>query len=435
MMKNLHETTFKKRASLHTLGCRLNSAETAQLAQGFAKRGYQIVPFGDPADIVVVNTCTVTDQADSTCRNLIRKAKKSAPEGRVAVVGCYAQMEPEAISKIEGVDLILGTNEKYKIFQYLDTEKELGIYTGLDRSFFGASTTPEDNHTRAFLKIQDGCNYICSFCIIPQARGRSRTISTTEAVKSAKQLVTNGFKEIVLTGVNIGEYTNTSGESFEELVKRLLDVDGLERLRLSSVEPNTMTKKLLEILSSSSKSMDHFHLPLQSGSDEILKFMRRKYNVAEYKEKISMVKDYFPYAGIGADIITGFPGETDIHFEDTMNLLRELPITHFHPFPYSVRKNTLAAKMDCHVHPVFKKTRMQSLLSLGKAKLGCFSEDQVESLSDVLFERKNKDGLWEGYTSNYVKVRVDSNEDLKNTIREVMLTRFEEDKLFGNLNQ
>jgi len=275
-MENLQKNTARKKASLHTLGCRLNSAETAQLTQGFAQRGYDIVPFGEPADVVVVNTCTVTDQADSTCRNLIRKAKKSAPEGRVAVVGCYAQMEPEAISKIEGVDLILGTNEKYKIFQYLDTETELAIHTDLNKSFFGASTTPEDNHTRAFLKIQDGCNYICSFCIIPQARGRSRTISSTEAIQNAKDLVSNGFKEIVLTGVNIGEYTNTSGESFEDLVKRLLDIRGLERLRLSSVEPNTVTKELLEILADSPKAMDHFHLPLQSGSDEILKYMRRK---------------------------------------------------------------------------------------------------------------------------------------------------------------
>jgi threonylcarbamoyladenosine tRNA methylthiotransferase MtaB len=434
MMENNTQNTFKKKAALHTLGCRLNSAETAQITQGFAQRGYEIVPFGQPADVVVVNTCTVTDQADSTCRNLIRKAKKSSPEGRVAVVGCYAQMEPEAISNIEGVDLILGTNEKYKIFNYLDSETELSVHVDLNKSFFGASTTPEDNHTRAFLKIQDGCNYICSFCIIPQARGRSRAISSVEAVKNAKSLVSNGFKEIVLTGVNVGEYSNTSNESFEELVQRLLEIDGLERLRLSSVEPNTVSRELLEILASSPKAMDHFHLPLQSGNDEILKFMRRKYSVDEYREKIAMVKDYFPYSGIGADIITGFPGETDSHFEDTMNLLRELPITHFHPFPYSVRKNTLAAKMDCHVHPKFKKQRMQSLIGLGQAKLNYFSEQQVSSISDVLFERRNKLGQWEGYTTNYVKVKVESKLDLKNTIKEVELTSFSDGNLIGKLS-
>ena len=432
-MQNQEQFTYGKTASLHTLGCRLNSAETAQLTQNFTKRGYRIVPFGEASDVAVVNTCTVTDQADSSCRNLIRKAKKNSPEGRVVVVGCYAQMEPEAIAEIEGVDLILGTNQKYRIFEYLDTEEELVINVDMDKEFHGAATTPEDSHTRAFLKIQDGCNYICSFCIIPQARGRSRTISTDQCLVEANRLVSNGFKEIILTGVNIGEYTRSSGESFEELVKRLLDVNGLERLRLSSVEPNTVTEELLKILSDSPKAMDHFHLPLQSGSDHILKLMRRKYSISEYKEKLMMVKDYFPSAGIGADIITGFPGETDEEFEKTMSFLRENPITHFHPFPYSKRKNTLAAKMDCHVHPTAKKRRMQELISLGEAKLSVFTEDQVGTISDVLFERKNKLGLWEGYSTNFVKVLVDSQKDLSNKIFEVELKRFNDGRLYGEL--
>ncbi len=432
-MQNEQSFTYGKSASLHTLGCRLNSAETAQLTQSFAQRGFKIVPFGEPSDIAVVNTCTVTDQADSSCRNLIRKAKKQSPEGRVVVVGCYAQMEPDAIAAIEGVDLILGTNQKYRIFEYLDTEEELVINVDMDKEFHGAATTPEDSHTRAFLKIQDGCNYICSFCIIPQARGRSRTISSKQCLIEARQLVDNGFKEIILTGVNIGEYTRSSGESFEDLVKRLLDLNGLERLRLSSVEPNTMTEDLLKILASSPKAMDHFHLPLQSGSDHILKLMRRKYSVSDYKEKLMMVKEYFPSAGIGADIITGFPGETDEEFEKTMMLLRENPITHFHPFPYSQRKNTLAAKMDCHVHPTAKKRRMQELISLGSAKLALFSEDQVGTSGDVLFERKNKQGLWEGYSSNFVKVQVDSSKDLANKILEVEMVHFKDNKMYGNL--
>ena len=337
-MQNEQNFTYGKTASLHTLGCRLNSAETAQLTQNFTDRGFKIVPFGEPSDVAVVNTCTVTDQADSSCRNLIRKAKKHSPEGRVVVVGCYAQMEPDVIAAIEGVDLILGTNQKYRIFEYLDTEKELVINVDMDKEFHGAATTPEDSHTRAFLKIQDGCNYICSFCIIPQARGRSRTISTEDCLTEANRLIENGFKEIILTGVNIGEYSRSSGESFEELVKKLLDLKGLERLRLSSVEPNTVTEELLKILSNSPKAMDHFHLPLQSGSDHILKLMRRKYSISEYQEKLMMVKEYFPSAGIGADIITGFPGESDEEFEKTMNFLRENPVTHFHPFPYSQRK-------------------------------------------------------------------------------------------------
>jgi threonylcarbamoyladenosine tRNA methylthiotransferase MtaB len=432
-MQDQEQFTYGKTASLHTLGCRLNSAETAQLTQNFSKRGYRIVPFGEPSDVAVVNTCTVTDQADSSCRNLIRKAKKHSPEGRVVVVGCYAQMEPDAIAEIEGVDLILGTNQKYRIFEYLDTEEDLVINVNMDKEFHGAATTPEDSHTRAFLKVQDGCNYICSFCIIPQARGRSRTISTNECLAEAKRLVNNGFKEIILTGVNIGEYSRSSGESFEELVKKLLDVKGLERLRLSSVEPNTVTKELLKVLADSPKAMDHFHLPLQSGSDHILKLMRRKYSISEYKEKLMMVKEYFPSAGIGADIITGFPGETDEEFETTINFLRENPITHFHPFPYSKRKNTLAAKMDCHVHPTAKKRRMQELLSLGEAKLSLFSEDQIGTSSDVLFERKNKQGYWEGYSSNYVKVCVHSSKDLSNNIFEVEMNKFDDSRLFGEI--
>ena len=432
-MENLHITTYGKTAALHTLGCRLNSAETAQLTQGFTQRGFKVVPFGEPADVSVINTCTVTDQADSTCRNLIRKAKKVSPEGRVVVVGCYAQMEPDAIAGIEGVDLILGTNQKYRIFEYLDTEDELVINVDMDKEFHGAATTPEDSHTRAFLKIQDGCNYICSFCIIPQARGRSRTISIDECLTNANQLINNGFKEIILTGVNIGEYARSSGESFEDLVARLLDLKGLERLRLSSVEPNTVSEKLLKILVDSPKAMDHFHLPLQSGSDQILRLMRRKYTTSEYKDIVAMVKDYFPGAGIGADIITGFPGETDEDFEKTMNFLREVPVTHFHPFPYSKRKNTLAAKMDCHVHPVIKKQRIHELISLGKAKLHCFMDEQVDSINEVLFERKNKQGLWVGNTTNFVKVAVQSDLDLKNKIKEVQIQSFDGEHLKGAL--
>ena len=251
--------------------------------------------------------------------------------------------------------------------------------------------------------------------------------SSSEDDKKCERFVKNGFKEIVLTGVNIGEYTNTSGESFEELVKRLLDINGLERLRLSSVEPNTVTKRLLEILASSPKRWIIFIFLFKAGSDEILKFMRRKYTVDEYKEKISMVKDFFPNCRYWCRCNYRFSGETDIHFEQTMNLLRELPITHFHPFPYSVRKNTLAAKMDCHVHPSFKKLRMQSLISLGQGKIRLFcSEDQVGSISDVLFERKNKQGFWEGYTTNYVKVKPVQIKGFKKLkFREITLTQFE----------
>ena len=431
MAENIIET---KRVALHTLGCRFNMSETGALAQGFTKRGYTVVPFGEEADVVLVNTCTVTDSADSTCRNLIRKAHKSSPEGKIVVVGCYAQMEPQTIAGMQGVDLILGTNEKYKVFDYLDEEDGQLINVDMNNEFWTAATTPSDSHTRAFLKIQDGCNYICSFCIIPQARGRSRAISISDAIKEAKTLVSSGFKEIILTGVNIGEYQQASGEAFEDLVSRLLYVNGLERLRLSSVEPNTVTEKLLKVLKSSPKSMDHFHIPLQSGDDEILKSMRRKYTVSQYREIISMIKDYFPECGIGADIILGYPGETEEQFQNTFNLLRELPITHFHPFPYSKRKKTLAARMDNHIHSAVKKDRVRGITMFGEAKLSAFTEEQVGKKSNVLFERE-KNGYWEGYTTNFVRVFLRSSEDLSNQIREVYLEKYEGGKLIGRIIQ
>ena len=290
---------MNKKVSFHTLGCRLNLSETGSIADTFVKKGYDIVGFGEEADVTFLNTCTVTDGADSTCRNLIRKASKYSPEGKVVVAGCYAQMEAEKIKQMQGVDLILGTSEKYKVFDYLEEEEEVQVRIDKSNEFWGATTTKADSHTRAFLKIQDGCNYVCSFCIIPFARGRSRTISIEEAKKYAKNLVQDGYKEIVLTGVNIGEYERTSGEKLSDLVKSVVQTDGLKRLRLSSVEPNTITRDLLEVLKSSGKYQDHFHIPLQSGSDEILKSMRRKYDLDYYKNMIKLVREYFPETSFG----------------------------------------------------------------------------------------------------------------------------------------
>jgi threonylcarbamoyladenosine tRNA methylthiotransferase MtaB len=434
-MNNLDSSVKNKRVALHTLGCRLNSSETGSIAQGFKDRGYEIVDFGNQADVVFINTCTVTDAADSTCRNLIRKAHGSSPEGKIVVAGCYAQMEPEKIAGMQGVDLVLGNSEKYKVFDYLDEEGENQIHVDKSTEFFGGATTEADSHTRAFLKIQDGCNYVCSFCIIPFARGRSRAISIADAVSEAKKLVSSGFKEIVLTGVNIGEYEHTSGEKLHDLVASLLVIDGLERFRLSSVEPNTITDELIEVLKSSPKVQDHFHIPLQSGDDFILKEMRRKYSVADYKKVINKLMAAFPNAGIGADMIVGFPGETKEQFENTFNLARELPLTHFHVFPYSKRKNTTAAKMENHIHHAEKKQRVKSLLMFGDAKLNLFTEDQVGKKTKVLFERRNKFGLFEGYSSNYVRVQVQSELDLSNQICEVYLSGMENGKLIGEIIQ
>jgi len=424
-----------KKVALHTLGCRLNMSETGSLAQGFKDRGYDIVEFGEEADVVFINTCTVTDAADSTCRNLIRKAHQSSPEGKIVVAGCYAQMEPERIANMQGVDLVLGNSEKYKVFDYLEESHQEQIHVDKSWQFFGAATTLSDSHTRAFLKIQDGCNYVCSFCIIPFARGRSRAISIADALLEAKKLIASGFKEIVLTGVNIGEYEQSSKEKLADLVREILNIDGLERFRLSSVEPNTITDELIEVLKSSSKVMDHFHIPLQSGSDEILKAMKRKYTVADYKKVIAKIMHAFPNAGIGADVIVGFPGETKEQFEETYALLKDLPITHFHVFPYSKRKNTQASKMENHIHHATKKERVRALLMFGDAKLNLFQEDQIGKRTKVLFEKRNKHGYFEGYSSNFVKVQVESEMDLNNVEKEVLLTGTVHGKLLGKILQ
>lgn len=396
-------------------------SETGSIAQGFVDRGFEVKPFGEPTDVTFLNTCTVTDGADSTCRNLIRKAQKASPEGKVVVAGCYAQMEADKVKAMQGVDLILGTHEKYKVFDYLESESENAIHIDKTNEFWGAATTEADTHTRAFLKIQDGCNYVCSFCIIPFARGRSRTITISAAVAEAKNLVSRGFKEIVLTGVNIGEYESTSGERLVDLVSGILEVEGLKRLRLSSVEPNTITRELLEVLKASNKYQDHFHIPLQSGSDRVLKSMRRKYDVNFYRGIIAMVKEYFPNASIGADIIAGYPAETEAEFMQTYNLLEQLPITHFHVFPYSKRKNTTAAREENHLQPEIKKARVKKLIALGEDKLAAFKADQLNRESEVLFERE-KDGYFIGHTSNYLPVRMKSDVNLKNHIKKVMLT-------------
>ncbi len=423
---------MQKTVSFHTLGCRLNMSESGSIAQKFVDRGYKIVGFEEPSDVTFLNTCTVTDGADSTCRNLIRKAYSKNPEGKVVVAGCYAQMEADKIKKMQGVDLILGTNEKYKVFDYLDEDEQVQVKIDKSTEFWGAATTEADSHTRAFLKIQDGCNYICSFCIIPHARGRSRTITVSEAIAQAQKLVADGFKEIVLTGVNIGEYESTSGERLVDLVKGVVEVEGLERLRLSSVEPNTITEELLLVLRKSGKYQDHFHIPLQSGSDEILKSMRRKYDVAFYRKTIELVKSYFPDASIGADVIVGYPGETDEQFMQTYNLLKELPITHFHVFPYSKRQKTTAAKMDNHIQGGLKKERVKILINLGEEKLNEFSKNMLGREAEVLFERE-KDGYFHGYTQNYLKVKVKAESNLKNTIHKVRLSHQEGMKIRGEI--
>ncbi len=421
-----------KKVSFYSLGCRLNIAEMAEISKGFLDRGYQRVPFENPADVVFINTCTVTNKADATCRNIIRKAKKHSPNSILIVAGCYAQVSHEKIEGMKEVDLILGTSEKYKVFDYLDTQhpKELKKFVVNSDKFYGAATTLEDSHTRAFLKIQDGCNYMCSYCIIPYARGRVRSIEISEAVDKVKQLVDEGFKEIVLTGVNIGEYQKSSGERLESLIKKIIEVESLKRVRMSSIEPNTVTDELLSILKKSQKYQDHFHIPLQSGDSEILKAMRRRYTLEEYRKVIDKILQYFPNSSIGADIIVGYPGETDEHFQNTYNFLKSLPITHYHIFPYSKRDGTLAAKQNGHIDNLTKKERVTQLTKLGNKKLHEKMFNMVNTIQDVLFEKRTQDNSAnEGFTSNYMKVRLDSPIDYSNQIIKVSITGTNKDKL------
>ena len=384
---------IEKTVSFYTLGCRLNIAETGTITQSFKDEGYQILAFENETSVTVINTCTVTIGADSTCRNIIRKAKKYSPNGKIVVVGCYAQLEFEAISKMEEVDLILGNSDKFKISEYLknvDDGNKINVSKNVD--FFSSHTTIEDRHTRAFLKVQDGCNYFCSYCIIPFARGRSRAIKIDQAVKEVSSLVESGFKEIVLTGVNIGEYRTSKSESFSDLVKEILKISNLDRLRISSIEPNVISDDLLKSLADSNKFMDHFHIPLQSGDDQMLGLMKRKYSTADFKEVVEKVLKYFPQGSIGTDVIVGHPGETDELFLNTLNFIRELPISHFHIFPYSLRKGTVSSEMSGAIENRVKKERAKQLIKIGDDKYRefCVSNIKNRRSFQVLFEKKNR---------------------------------------------
>lgn len=434
---NYPHRIMKKTAALHTLGCRLNSSETDMIAHELAQKGYEIIPFGHAVDLTFLNTCTVTDRADSTCRNLIRKAIKFSPEGKIVVAGCYAQMESKKIKTMFGVDLILGNSEKHRLAEYLDQEIRDEIKIDQTTEFWNAHSASSSSHTRGFLKIQDGCNYICSFCIIPFARGRSTTLSLVSVKKQARRMIQQGFQEIVLTGVNIGEYgNNPRGETLSHLLKELAQLPGLHRIRLSSIEPNTVTDELLRTLASSPCFLPYLHIPLQSGDDNILKAMRRKYKVQAYRDMVEKIKLSLPSAAIGADIIAGFPGESEKEFHHTVELLRELPVTHFHVFPYSRRQKTTAARLPDHVPDHTKRERVKELISLGQSKLEAFTEAQISSPTQVLFEQKNKRGFWEGYTPHFIKAEAPSKDpsvNLNNQICTFLPTARKGDRLVGEV--
>ena len=400
------------KVAFYTLGCKLNYAETSAIGKKFLDRGYEVVEFGSPADVCVINTCSVTGRADRESRQIIRRAVRTSQKPFVIVTGCYAQLEPNEIAAVPGVDLILGSREKFDLFDYVGT-LERSLYPHVFVSpietaddFGTAVSTTVGERTRAFLKIQDGCDYNCSFCTIPLARGPSRSQGGDMTVIQARELVAQGYKEIVLTGVNVGDYDRRSGGGLLPLLQRLTEIDGLERIRISSIEPNLITAEILDFVASSRKVCSHFHIPLQSGCDEILKGMRRRYTTGQYRQLVERIRNRLPDCAIGVDVIVGFPGETDDRFAQTCTFLNELPYSYLHVFTYSERPNTPAAKYPNHVEPRIRYKRNETLRMLGLGKKRQFYENMVGAAATVLCEKDNDGSMRFGFTDNYVRVGV-----------------------------
>ncbi len=411
------------KAYLHTLGCRLNQAETALIASSLKERGYEIVSEEDAADLTVINTCTVTEQADSKCRQAVRRSIRNNPDTLVAVVGCYAQMAVDTIRKIEGVDLIIGNEHKLKLVDYLDgigkrSEPTIVHSSKISREeFIIESTGLYDTHTRANIKIQDGCSYICSFCIVAKARGPARSRKFEDILSEARQLVDMGYKEIVVTGVNIGTYRQDD-KTFVDVLQALEKIDGLRRIRISSIEPATVNENLIDYMADSEKVCRYLHIPLQSGDDKILKSMRRKHSAADYRYIVEYAATKIPGIGLGTDIMVGYPGEGGDEFVNTKKLVTDLPLAYFHVFTYSDRKGTTAYSLKPKVEHQIKKERTRIMIEVGKRKKYAFYQDFIGRSVDVLFEEEHN-GWWEGFSDNYLRLRIKSGDNLKNVIRQL----------------
>lgn len=417
------------KVALHTLGCKLNFSETSTVGKQFLSNGFDIVDYKEKADVYVLNTCTVTENADKECRQYVRKALKENPEAFIIVMGCYAQLRPDEIASIKGVDLILGSNEKFKIFSLVDSfnKKNLAcIYTSSHdelNEFGPASSSDADDRTRAFLKIQDGCDYKCSFCTIPLARGKSRSMDSNGAVESFNHLLEQGYKEIILTGVNVGDYGKFIDTDLYSLLLKFNKIEGDFRIRISSIEPNLLTDDILNLTANNNKFCNHFHIPLQSGSEKILRLMQRRYKLEDYRNLIYKVQSKIPDAGIGVDVITGFPGETKEDFLDTYNFIKELPVSYLHAFTYSERPNTKAINMNGKLDTHEKRERTNMLRILSEKKKFEFHQSMFDKTNEVLFETENHDGFMNGFTSNYIKVRSTYNEKLVNSFNNVKIKK------------
>ncbi|WP_031425806.1 tRNA (N(6)-L-threonylcarbamoyladenosine(37)-C(2))-methylthiotransferase MtaB [Flavimarina sp. Hel_I_48] len=432
-------STSGKKVAFHTLGCKLNFSETSTIARDFRDEGFERVDFSEPADIYVINTCSVTENADKRFKSIVKKAQSVNPDAFVAAVGCYAQLKPEELADVDGVDLVLGATEKFKITQYLNdlSKNDFGEVHSCeiqDADFYVSSYSIGDR-TRAFLKVQDGCDYKCTYCTIPLARGISRSDTLQNVVRNAEQIAAQDIKEIVLTGVNIGDYgkgefgNKKHEHTFLDLVKALDQVDGIERLRISSIEPNLLKDETIDVVAQSRAFVPHFHIPLQSGNNEMLGKMRRRYRRELYVDRVNRIKKLMPDSCIGVDVIVGFPGETDAHFLDTYTFLQELDISYLHVFTYSERDDTPAATMEGRISLKKRKKRSKMLRGLSAKKRRAFYESQLDSTHEVLFEGENKKGFIHGFTENYVKVKTPWDPALVNTTHEVQLKEIDEDGL------
>jgi threonylcarbamoyladenosine tRNA methylthiotransferase MtaB len=422
---------MQKTVAFYTLGCKLNFSETSTIGRSLSEAGYQKVAFEKGADVYVINTCSVTDHADRKCKKLVREALRHNPEAFVAIIGCYAQLKPQEIAAIPGVDLVLGAAEKFNIEQYLtDTRKKevAEVKDGKIKEVLEYhSSYSLGDRTRTFLKVQDGCDYFCSFCTIPLARGSSRSDKIVNVVAEAEKIVASGIKEIVLTGVNTGDFGVNTGETFFDLLVALEKVNGLERLRISSIEPNLLSNEIIDLAAKSAVIVPHFHIPLQSGNDELLNSMRRRYDTALYTSRIEKIKQLLPHACIGVDVIVGFPGETHDHFLSTYNYLNELDISYLHVFTYSERANTTAIKMKGRVKQSDRHDRNKMLTILSDKKRRHFYEQQLGKTVKVLWEAENDHDTMYGFSDNYVRVKTKYDPMLVNEITEFELSAIDED--------
>lgn len=416
----------KRSVAFHTLGCKLNFSETSTISRMMENEGFEKKEFDDTADVYVINTCSVTDNADKECRQIVRRIQRRAPESLVVITGCYAQLKPKEISEIPGVDLVLGAKEKFNLAEHL-LELSKGDSTKIsscdieDVSGFNASYSLNDR-TRTFLKVQDGCDYTCSFCTIPQARGKSRSDSIENVVKHAHDLAAKGVKEVVLTGVNLGDFgkgpdgNKKNEEGFFDLIKQLDEVEGIERYRISSIEPNLLSNQIIEFVANSKRFMPHFHIPLQSGSNTILGLMRRRYKRELYAEKVALIKQLMLHCSIGVDVIVGFPGETEVEFKETFDFLHDLDISYLHVFTYSERDNTHALTIKPVVPVNVRHERNKVLRNLSYMKSQYFMEQHKGQNRKVLFEGNNKNMMMEGYTDNYIRIVTPYNPAFVNNI-------------------